>query len=186
MLVFAGLGNSQTPEPFPDLSKKMKFTFKLPAGFEKISNPAQSDVMIHYSFKKDDNCEYRIAAYPLYTLPSNIPSIKKEDELNKLLTAMLSSMCQDVSHDENLKPDIRVFDKKEVRAEFDGDAGLHVTVPGNSEFSKGYAHVRMNCIYREGRGIIVVYILIKDMDLYLANAVNLEYKNAYYCIRFNK
>jgi hypothetical protein len=186
LIISITIANSQNIESLNSLSKKMNFTFKLPAGYKEVSLPSQSDVLVNLAFKKNDGIEYRIATYPLSVLPKNIPSIKNEDKLNKLLYSMLYVICANISQNDKLKPDIQFFVKKEVFDEFGANAGLYATIRGNSDFSKGYKFVQINCLYRENKGMIIIYILFNDMEAYIKNVSKEEYSKAYYSIKFNK
>lgn len=177
--------SAQNIESIDSLSKSMNFTFKMPNGYSEVPLKKQPDVLVTIAFKKYDNVEYRIGIYPMSLLPKDISSAKNMNKLKEVMYMMTLTICANISQKEKLRPKISFFDDKEVWDEFGANIGTYASVDGKSMFSDGYKLVNINCIYRKDRGMIVLYILVKDINEYLKNANNAEFIKSYYTIKFN-
>lgn len=175
---------SQDIKSVNEYSKLMGFKFQVPKGYKEIKLPEQEDTLVNIAFKKDDNVEYRIGLYPYSDLPDQLKNAKNSDELYSMLNLMTYTICLNISQDEDRKLKIKKFDEAEVKKEFGADAGLYDTVRGNSDFSKGYTFVNINSLYKKNKGLIVIYVLIKDFDEYLKTGMNEDNLAAYYAIKF--
>ncbi len=170
---------------FSVIAKEMNLKLIVPKDYKILKEPEQEDVLVNVCYKKYDNVEYRIGLYPDSELPSQLTKATNNEDLMKMLMSMTYTICLNISQDTERKPKIRAFDSKEVKNEFGADAGVYDTVPGNSCFSKGYNYVSINSIYKKGSGLVVVYVLIKDINDYLKNAPKNDYLRAYYAVKYN-
>ncbi len=185
LVSLASLLYSQDMTQLNKLTKEMNIRLNIPKDYKILNLPDQEDVLVNVCYKKNDNVEYRIGLYPDSQLPSQLTKANNNEELMKMIYSMTYTICLNISQNIERKPKIRSFDEKEVKAEFGADAGVYDTVLGKSDFAKGYNYVSINCLYKRNQGLVVLYVLFKDVNDYLKHAPTEEYLKAYYAVKYN-
>ena len=181
---FSNLVHSQELEEFLKLSNEMGFTFQLPNGYDYMPLVEQEDALYYIGFKNPSiDEEFRVAAYPM-TWFENFPPLTKKTELKNRLAFFTYMLGLNISQNEDLEFKVAFFDDNDVWNEFGGNIGITFAVRGGSDFSKGYKYVLINCIYREGRGMLVLYVLLDDVLNYVKRIKSPKSLKAFYCVKF--
>jgi len=142
--------NLSKDDEFKQMQKKMNITFIMPDGFKKIKEVKQHDVLYYIGYKNPKfDSESRISLWSEDDMFPKIKKLENEDEIKNIIESFAETIMMNIIQSRDVNLENYFYDDSLVKEKFGGDFGLVILTEWHSDFTKGYKHIHMICIYKK-------------------------------------
>jgi hypothetical protein len=180
LLALAASGANGLELQFEEAAARMGVQFRLPEGamLLPVIEPSEIDYQLAFGFP-GAGYEVRCALTPVSELRAQGPQV----DTNEHVPAFAVGLFASIAREDLCYSRVSELPVESVRPEFGADYGLTALLRGGKcAFSRGYAYVLVNVLYKKDAGLVLVYLLYNDPeDLRMEEP---QFAAAYYCFRF--
>lgn len=158
----------------------MGLTLSVPEGFKEIPKVPQGETGVYYDKGYKSNImdfEVRFFVMPIEDMSERNPVGFFRDFL-KTIIVNLTQNGYYILHNDYIKS----FPNAAVREDFGGDLGYYCLVTGQSDFMKGYNWVNITVVYKQGKGLFMIFQLFSDKEILMRNKA--VFDSSFYILRF--
>lgn len=177
--------NTSKSNDFTQTLNEHNMIFTMPKDFKQISIKDNENVSYQHAIKsKKVKLEIR---YSIFSLKEKLKEYKEWENSNKknsILTdpnqhySIFSQVViENIAGSENSK--LTLFDKKNVKDEFNADWGGTTLVEPKSDFGKGYKYALITALHKDNIADVYIFFLFDDLK-----TVQKEITQTFYNLRF--